>query len=288
MRPTARATDEPTISPEGASVSSRAIASSHSWQRILAVARACWVEARRDRFHDSLLLFALMVIAAALLLGQISVGQERKILIDVGLSAIRIFGALLAIFLGLALTGRDIEQRTVYMLLSKPLGRGELLLGRFVGGAVTLGASVTFMTAAVLLALTFLTRSVTSLHAIIVPAAFLLYLQALLVLALALLFATFSTPVLSAILTFVLFLIGHLTSDFAHLAETVDSPGVALLCRMLYYTLPNFQNFNFITAVAHGQELALSLVGKVSLYAILYGGILLLVAVMIFERREFR
>ena len=288
MRPTARATDEPTVSREEAAASSRMIPSSRPWQRIIAVARACGMEARRDRFHNSLLLFALIVIATALLLGQISVGQQRKILIDVGLSAIRIFSAVLAIFLGIALTSRDIEHRTVYLLLSKPLRRGELLLGRFVGGAVTLAASVTFMTAAVLLALTSLTRSVTSLHAIIVPAAFLLYLQALLVLALALLFSTFSTPVFSAILTLVLFLIGHLSSDFAHLAETVNSPWVAGLCRMLYYTLPNFQNFTFITAVARGQGLALSLVGTVSLYAIVYGGILLLVAVMIFEQREFQ
>lgn len=288
MRPPARATDEPSVSPEEAAVSSRKTASSRPLGRIIAVARACWREARRDRFHDSLLLFALMVIATALLLGQISVGQEGKILSDVGLSAIRIFGTLLAVFLGIALASRDIEQRTVYALLSKPLRRGELLLGRFVGGAVTLAVSVTIMTAAVLLALTSLTRSLTSLHALIVPAAFLLYLQALLVLAMALLFSTFSTPVLSAIVTLVLFLIGHLTSDFAHLAETVSSPWAAALCRVLYYTLPNFQNFNVITAVAHGQGLALSLVGKVFLYAVVYSGILLLVAVMIFERREFR
>lgn len=252
------------------------------------MARATGLEARRNRISDSLVVFSLMVIAAALLLGQISVGQERKILVDVGLSAIRLFGTLVALFLGIAVGSQDIERRTIYLVLSKPLAREEFLLGRFIGSAITLAAYVAVMTAAVLLALTTVGRSAAFFPVSVLSAVFLLYLQILLILALALLFSTFSTPVLSAVITVALFLIGHLSSDFAHLAETATSRGVAALCRMLYYVLPNFQNFNFITAAAHGQAPSGSLVARVSLYAAVYGGLVLYGATLIFRRREFR
>lgn len=256
--------------------------------KITAVALNAYKESVRDKVFYGLVLFALLVVVAAILLGQLSVGQGRKILVDVGLSAIRFFGSLIAIFSGIGLVQKEIERRTIYSLLAKPLERWQLVVGKFLGGSLTVLVSVVVMTAVLLGVLAYVTRGFTALHLIMLPAIVLIYLQLLVTTSLALVVSTFSTPILSAVLTFFFVLIGHGTGELADLATSVQSSALAIACRVLYYTLPNFQNFNFTLAVAHGQAIAPELFGKVVAYALVYLAILLLLATFIFERREFK
>ena len=96
--------------------------------RITAIARNAFREAVRDRVLYNLVLFVLLLTAAAIFIGELSGGQERKIIVDLGLSAMLLFGVFIAIFVGVGLVYKEIERRTIYAVFSKPVGRGEFLV----------------------------------------------------------------------------------------------------------------------------------------------------------------
>jgi ABC-type transport system involved in multi-copper enzyme maturation permease subunit len=113
--------------------------------RTLAIARNAFREAVRDRVLYNLVLFVLLLIAGAIFLGELSAGQEAKIIVDLGLSAMLLFGAFIAIFVGVGLVYKEIERRTLYAILSKPIGRGQFLLGKYLGLCLTLLINVLVM-----------------------------------------------------------------------------------------------------------------------------------------------
>ena len=90
----------------------------------------------------------MLIIAASLLLGQLTAGQEVKIIKDLGLAAISLFGHFIAIFIGIGLVSKEVERRSIYALLAKPMTRTQFLLGKFLGLVATLAVNVTVMTAA--------------------------------------------------------------------------------------------------------------------------------------------
>src|SRR5712692_9823511 len=168
--------------------------------RTLPIARNAFREAVRDRVLYNLVVFALLLIAAAIFLGEISAGQEAKIIVDLGLSAILLFGVFIAIFVGVGLVYKEIERRTLYSILSKPIGRGEFLLGKYLGLCLTLLVNVLIMGVAVSLALIYVRRGWDPLVFKIWPAILLIYVELMIVTGVALLFSTFSSPALSALL----------------------------------------------------------------------------------------
>lgn len=257
-------------------------------KRVVAVAWASSRELLRERLLYVLVVFALLMIGAALVLGELSVGQERRIVLDVGLGAMRGLGIALAIILGVRLIEREIERRTVYVLLAKPVRRWEVLVGKFLGGAFVLLASMVVMTGGLVLTLAAVGEAVVRELLRLLPAVFLVGLQCLIALALAILFSTFSTAALAMIFALSLVLIGHASRELLHWAEIVRSPLLAGLSRALYYVLPNMQNLNLTAAVVHGREIAPVVVGTASVYAGLYVAVVLLLAASAFQRRDFR
>src|SRR5438128_3840696 len=129
-----------------------------STTRVLLIARNAFREAVRDRVLYNLVVFALLLIAGSIFLGELSAGQESKIIIDLGLSAMLLFGAFIAIFVGVGLVYKEIERRTLYAILSKPIGRGQFLLGKYLGLCLTLLINVVIMGVGVSLALIYLHR----------------------------------------------------------------------------------------------------------------------------------
>ena len=115
---------------------------------VLRIAANVFKESVRDKVLYSIVLFAVLIIAASLLIGQLTAGQEVKIIKDLGLSAISLFGHFVAIFIGIGLVSKEIERRSIYALLAKPMSRTELLVGKFLGLVATLAVNVTVMTAA--------------------------------------------------------------------------------------------------------------------------------------------
>src|SRR5438552_16478980 len=182
-------------------------------QRVAAIARNAFREAVRDRVLYKLVVFALLLIAGAIFLGELSGGQAAKILVDLGLSASLLFGVLIAIFVGVGLVYKELERRTLYAILSKPIGRGEFLLGKYLGLCLTLLVNVIIMGAGVSLALIYIRRGWDPLAIKIWPSIMLIYFELMIITGVALLFSTFSSPALSGLLTFFVFVIGHFSAD---------------------------------------------------------------------------
>ncbi len=261
---------------------------SHSWGRIGAIARNTFREAVRDRVLYNLVLFVLLLTGAAIFIGELSGGQERKVIVDLGLSAMLLFGVFIAIFVGVGLVYKEIERRTIYAIFSKPVGRGEFLVGKYLGLCVTLLVNVAVMGAGLSLALLYVSRGWDPLIFTIWPAVLLLYLELMILTAVALLFSSFSSPALSALLTFFVFIIGHFSADLKNFAATLGSTASRWLFSGLYYLLPNLSHYSMITPAAHGQAPPASYVIGATLYAVVYIAVVLAIATLIFSRRNFK
>ncbi|HEV2707161.1 MAG TPA: ABC transporter permease [Pyrinomonadaceae bacterium] len=257
-------------------------------RRIWTIARNAFREAVRDRVLYNLVFFVLLLTAGAIFLGELSAAQESKIIVDMGLSAMLIFGAFIAIFVGVGLVYKEIERRTVYAIFSKPVGRGEFLLGKYLGLCLTLAVNVLVMGAGVSLALVYVRRGFDPLVLHIWPAVALLYVELMILVAVALLFSSFSSPALSALLTFFVFVIGHFSADLKTFAATMATPAARYLFGALYYVLPNLSNYAYITAAAHGETPTLLHFLTAVGYGLVYICVLLAAAVLIFDRRNFK
>ena len=267
-------------------------------RRIARVAVSVFKESVRDRVLYNLVFFAVILMAASYLIGQLTAGQDVKIIKDLGLAAIATFGLLIAIFIGIGLVWKEVERRSIYALLSKPLRRSELVLGKYAGVALTLLVNVGVMTAAFYVLLWYLGRqfpaeaqaawSAPAADPAMLRAIGLIVVELLLVTAIALFFSTFSNPLLSAALTFGLWVIGHFNADLRDFEQVVDSPAAVWLARGLYYVLPNFDAFDIKDQVVHALPVSGSDIALTMLYGFVYISMLLVAAVAIFSRRDFK
>jgi ABC-type transport system involved in multi-copper enzyme maturation permease subunit len=258
------------------------------WKRVASIARNTFREAVRDRVLYNLVLFVLLLTGAAVFIGEISGGQARKIIVDLGLSAMLLFGVFIAIFVGVGLVYKEIERRTIYAIFAKPVGRAEFLIGKYLGLCLTLLVNVLIMGGGVTLALVYVSRGWDPLALQIWPAILLIYIELMILTAIALLFSCFSSPALSALLTFFVFIIGHLSSDLKSLSTSMERTAARWLFAALYYLLPNLANLSFITPAAHGQLPGAQQVAMVALYSVVYIIVVLAAATMIFSRRNFK
>jgi len=256
--------------------------------RITAIARNAFREAVRDRVLYNLVLFVLLLTAASIFIGELSGGQERKVIVDLGLSAMLLFGVFIAIFVGVGLVYKEIERRTIYAVFSKPVGRGEFLVGKYLGLCLTLLVNVLVMGVGVSVALLYVSWGWDPLIPTIWPAVLLIYMELMLLTAIALLFSSFSSPALSALLTFLVFIIGHFSADLKGLAGSMGSTGARWLFTGLYYLLPNLANYSFITPAAHGRAPSPGFVLATALYGLVYIVVILAAATLVFSRRNFK
>ena len=256
--------------------------------RILAIARNTFREAVRDRVLYNLVIFVLLLTAGAIFVGELSAGQEAKVIVDLGLSASLLFGAFISIFVGVSLVYKEIERRTIYAIFSKPVGRGEFLVGKYLGLCLTLLVNVVVMGAGVSLALLYLRRGWDPLIFRIWPAVLLIYVELMILTAVALLFSSFSSPALSALLTFFVFIIGHFSADLKTLAASMGAGGARWLFSAIYYLLPNFANYSYITEAGHGIMPEGGAAASALLYALFYIAALLAAATLILNRRNFK
>ena len=255
-------------------------------------------ESVRDKVLYSIVAFAVILIATSYLLGQLTAGQDIKIIKDLGLAAIATFGLLIAVFIGIGLVWKEVEKRSIYSLLSKPIRRSEFVLGKYFGLILTLLVNVVVMTAAYYGVLAYMGWMVEpSIRAswpapahdpMLLKAVALIGVELMLVTGIALFFSTFSSPFLSAVLTLGLWVIGHFNADLRNFEAVVDSRAAAWLARGLYYVLPNFSAFDIKAQVVHAQPVELSYVGLTMAYGAVYLALVLVGAVAIFSRRDFK
>jgi ABC-type transport system involved in multi-copper enzyme maturation permease subunit len=245
-------------------------------------------EAVRDRVLYNLVLFALLMIGAAVLVGGVSIGIEQLVIVNLGLSSISIFGLVMAIFIGVGLVYKEIEKRTLYSLLAKPIKRWEFLVGKYAGLLLTLVVNTAFMTLGLAAAFFYVGGRIARADVWILVAIYFILLQLALVTALAMFFSCFSSPMLSTLYTLGIYLTGVFAADIRGISEFTKNPAMLYVTRAIYYVIPNFHNFNAIATAAHGDAIPLALIGQNSLYAVLYVTLLLIASAAVFSRRNLK
>jgi len=255
--------------------------------RIVHIATNTFREAVRDRVLYNLIAFVLLLSGAAVLVGQISIEIEKLVVINLGLTAVSLFGVVIAIFIGIGLVSKEIEKRTLYTILSRPVRRWEFIVGKFFGLSGTLVVNTFFMAIGVFGALFYVAHKFTAPDAWIFVALYFIVLEFLMICALALLFSSFSSPLLSAVFAFSLFVIGSFAEDLRGFAGMAHG-FTRWLTTGAAYLVPNFSAFNVIASIAHGQPVAGRLILDNTFYALFYAAMALSGAVLIFEHRNLK
>jgi ABC-type transport system involved in multi-copper enzyme maturation permease subunit len=253
--------------------------------RVLAVAANTFRETVRERVLYNLVFFAILMTVSGLLLGQLSIRQDEKIIKDLGFAAMDLFGTLIAVFIGVGLVGKEIEKRSLYPLLAKPVTRGEFFVGKFAGLVFTLLVNIALMTAGLYLTLVATGRRPDPL---LLAAVYPIFLGLLLVVALAMLFSTVSSSsALASVFTVGAVVAGHFTDVIRNMREV--APGVpAWLVDALYAVLPNFRNLDFKDRVAYGDPVAAGVLAWVTVYVLAYVAVLLGLGLAAFRSRDFQ
>ncbi len=255
-------------------------------------------ESVRDRVPYNLVLFAVLLIGSSYLIGQLTAGQDVKIIKDLGLAATSVFGLFIAIFIGIGLVSKEVERRSIYALLSKPVSRAQFIAGKYAGLVLTLAVNVTVMAAALYIILAYMVWSepptiraawdAPGTDPALLKAIFLIFVELMLVTAVALFFSTFSTPILSAGLTFGFYIAGHFNADLKNFDRVVESKAAVFLARGVYHVLPDLSAFDVKTEVVHGLPVTAGYLVSTTAYGLAYVAALLLVATVIFSRRDFK
>jgi ABC-type transport system involved in multi-copper enzyme maturation permease subunit len=256
-------------------------------RRIQTIALHTFKESVREKVMYNLVVFALLLIGAAILFSSVSLGIEQIMLVNLGLSSIALFGLLMAIFIGIGLVSKEIDRRTIYTILSKPVRRFEFILGKYLGLLLTLLVNTAIMAAGFYLALYYVKRSLGREDLAPLVAIYFILLQLAMVVGIALLFSCISTPILSAFFTFALYVAGNFLGDIRWFGSETGNAVVEKLAAILYFLLPNFSNFQFISQSSHGRMIPSYLLVSGSLYALLYITSLISASILIFEEREF-
>ena len=265
---------------------------------IALVAGAVFRESVRDRVPYSMVVFAALLMAASYLISQMTAGQDLKIIKDLGLAAIATFGLLIAVFIGIGLVSKEVERKSVYGLLTKPLTRPQFILGKYAGLVLTLAVNISAMTIAFYAVLYYIDATASSstragwpapaMDPRLMVAILLIFAELMVTTAVAVFFSTFASPLLATLLTLGLWVAGHFSADLRNFENVVDVAAVAVIAKTLYYVLPNLAPFNVKAEVVHGFPVAVRHVALTLLYATVYASMLLVAAVAIFRRRDFK
>jgi ABC-type transport system involved in multi-copper enzyme maturation permease subunit len=251
---------------------------------ITVIARNTFKEAVRDRVLYLLLFFAAVSILFSRVLALLTVGDRVKIIKDVGLASISLFGALMAILIGTGLVYKEIEKRTIFTLLSKPLRRHEFLFGKFLGLVLTLAVLLAAMS---LIFLVLVLLHTGRIEWKLLLAVVYIFFELVLITAVAILFSSFSTPILSSLFALAFTLIGHFSWSLEALLKKIPPGATRTALRFVYTLLPDLENFNIKSEVVHGLPIAGAHLLYAAAYGLVYTAFVLGLAVVIFRRRDF-
>lgn len=253
--------------------------------RIFSIAANTFRETIRNKILYAILGFALVVIGLSYFLADLSVGELTRIIADVGLASIHIFGVVMAVFLGITLVSQEVERKTIYLILSRPVPRWEFIVGKAFGLSLTLALTTLIMSVTLFLVHAGYGREM---ETGILVASGGIYMELVMLICLASLFSTFTTPVLSAMFTLSVFLIGHVSKDLLVFGGRADSGAVRWLSKILFYALPNLEYFNWKNGVVYGEVPSLAILLPAVGYLVCYTAAVLLLASLLFSRKDFK
>jgi ABC-type transport system involved in multi-copper enzyme maturation permease subunit len=251
--------------------------------QIVAIAQNTFKEAVRSRVFYILLAFAVSLLVFSTALGSLSIGNLQRVILDMGLSTISWFSAMTAIFIGIGLVYQEIEKKTIFNILSKPLSRTYFLLGRYAGLLLVLAANMVAMVFVLSVVLAFFGGFTTR----IFSAAAYIYLELMILTAVALFFSSITSPVVSALCTVAFYVIGHTSSSLSYiLVPLLEKPWVINLVMALYHLLPDLNILSINNLVVHDIPEAPGFAWRAVLYAFSMSGVLLLASILCFRRRD--
>ncbi len=253
--------------------------------QIIAIAYNTFREGIRNKILHSLVFFAFIMIVLSNALSELAMAASDKVVTDIGLSAISLFGVFIAIFVGINLVYKEIDRKTIYTIISKPLSRYQIVVGKYLGLVVMLFVQLLIMSAVFCLALLFTQGSI---DPQIFVAIAMIFLELMVITALSICFSSYSSPFMSALFTISIFVIGHVTNDLLQFGEKSKLVTMKVVAQISYYLFPNLENFNFKTRVTHHLPYHVSEVFYAAGYGFLWIALLLILSVLLFQRRDFK
>lgn len=249
------------------------------------IARNTFREASRDRVVAGVVIAGMIAIVGTQLLRGLALGEGFRLTIDLGLTTISVLGLLIVLLVGTSLVAKEIERRTIYNLLSRPIGRPAYLVGKWLGlsGTLWVVAGSLAMTLWVVLAV----RGHFAVGPVVLQAAYLAGLELTVVTALAVLFSALSTPVMSALYTLGFYMVGQWSWDLREFARQFPA-ALGWSMEMIANIVPNLPVFNMRSMAAHGEPAAFYHLALATLYALVYSGCVLALAAAAFESRDFK
>jgi len=253
--------------------------------KLKTIALNTFKEAVRNKVFYLLVVLGIITALSSQVISMLTLGDKIKVLKDVGLAAIDFFCVLIAVFTGINLVYKEIEKKTIYNIISKPISRSIFIIGKFMGLALTLLVALISMAGIFFF---FLFAAAGTFDVYILLYFFMLYLQLLVIIAISLVFSSFSTPILSSIYTISLYLIGNVTWTFNQFKDKLVNPLEKIIAYTLYYLLPNLEKFNIKNAVVMQTGVESHLIIQAILYGLIYTTALLILSILIFSRKEFQ
>ncbi len=253
--------------------------------RVFTIANNGFKEVIRDRILYFIAFFTLLLVLAQRIITEIAAGTQEIILLDFGIGAIAILCVIVAIFVGTALINKEIEKRTLLMLIPKPISRAELILGKHLGLTAVLGVTIAIMMGIYLAMLSF--SEITYPAGALAISAVYLLLELSLIVAVAILFGVFTSSILATLLSFGVYLMGHFSEDLVELGKLSKNASIESLTTSLYLVLPNLSRLDLKNEAVYGLlPTSIELLNH-ALYGILYTALLLIISMMIFAQKEF-
>ncbi|CCI35475.1 MAG: ABC transporter permease [Microcystis sp.] len=253
--------------------------------RIWAIAANSFREVIRDRILYFIGFFALLMAFAWRLLPEIAVGTDEKIFLDLGLAAIGLLGVIVAVFVGTGLINKEIDKRTILVLIPKPLSRAEFILGKHLGLSGVLAVMLGVMLVIYLLMLLGMKVSFQALPLIV--SVFYLGLELILIAAVAITFGVFTSSIIATLMTFGFYLMGHISKDLIQLGIISKNANILAITKNIYLILPDLERLNFRNEAVYGLLPSADVLMGNALYSLVYTGLLLGISILIFSRRQF-
>jgi ABC-type transport system involved in multi-copper enzyme maturation permease subunit len=253
--------------------------------RIWAIAANSFREVIRDRILYFIGFFALLMAFAWRLLPEIAVGTHEKIFLDLGLAAIGLLGIIVAVFVGTGLINKEIDKKTILVLIPKPLSRAEFILGKHLGLSGVLAVMLGVMLVIYLLMLLGMKVSFQALPLIV--SVFYLGLELILIAAVAIAFGVFTSSILATLMTFGVYVMGHISKDLIQLGIISKNPNILAITKNIYLILPDLERLNFRNEAVYGLLPSADVLIANALYSLVYTGLLLGISILIFSRRQF-
>ncbi|MDM3845077.1 MAG: ABC transporter permease subunit [Aphanizomenon gracile PMC649.10] len=255
--------------------------------RTVVMAKNVFQEVIRDRILYIIGFYAIILAIAFRAIPEFAGTATNKIFLDFGLATMNVIGLIVAIFIGTGLVNKEIEKRTILVLIAKPISRSEFIASKYLGLSAVIGVLITAMT---IIYLGFLQVGQVSYPIIsIFLATLFLFLQLCLITAVAITLGVFTSSLIATSLTFAVYLMGNVTQDLVALGKLSQNPGMERITQSLYLILPDLSRLDLKNDAVYGLQALpdpITLVANAG-YSLLYSFMLLAIAIIIFLRREF-